>query len=63
MALIWTAEAEAAMEKVPFFVRGVARRAVIKAAEAEGIATIDLAFVTRVREQSGPRAKVAGRDG
>jgi len=33
----WTPEAEAAVAKAPFFIRGVARRAVLKAAEAEGV--------------------------
>jgi hypothetical protein len=48
----WTAEAEAAMEKVPFFVRGVAKRAVVKAAESRGVALIDMDLVNEVRTGS-----------
>jgi hypothetical protein len=49
----WTPEAEAAVAKAPFFIRGVARRAVLKAAEAEGVEVIDADFVTRVRAERG----------
>lgn len=51
---VWTQEAEAEMARVPFFVRGVARRAVLKAADAEGVTAIDLDFVRRVREKVSP---------
>ncbi|MBI5135935.1 MAG: PCP reductase family protein [Nitrospirae bacterium] len=48
----WTPEAEALMARVPFFVRGIARKAVLKAAEAEGVTEIDPAFVARVRAKT-----------
>jgi len=51
----WTPDADAEMKKVPFFVRGVAKKAVVKAAEAEGVTTIDLAFVNRVRAETNAR--------
>ncbi|MDH4228904.1 MAG: PCP reductase family protein [Nitrospirota bacterium] len=54
---VWTPEAEAAIAKAPFFVRPMARRAVEKAARAEGVQHIDLDYVTRVRQ------KVSGAPG
>ncbi len=50
--LEWTPEAEAQMEKVPFFVRGMAKKAILKAAEAEGVTRIDLDFVNKVRAKT-----------
>ncbi len=50
--LNWTPEAEAQMEKVPFFVRGMAKKAIIKEAEAEGVTEIDLDFVNKVRAKT-----------
>ncbi|MFQ5510079.1 MAG: PCP reductase family protein [Leptospirillia bacterium] len=54
--LVWTQEAEAAMEKVPFFVRGLARRAVLKQAERAGVRQIDLNFVNAVRDRVSPNS-------
>ena len=39
---LWTAEAEKELKKIPFFVRGKARRNTEKFAESEGRAQIDL---------------------
>jgi hypothetical protein len=55
----WTPEAEAEVAKAPFFIRPVARRAVVKAAEAEGVAVIDVDFVNRVR--AAREARRSGR--
>jgi|GEM_PF-1844193 len=54
--LNWTPEAEAQIAKAPFFVRGMARRAVEKAAHQQGVLTIDLAFVNQVRQKVSPNA-------
>ena len=48
----WTPEAEKIMEKVPVFVRGMAKKSVVKAAEAEGVTEIDLDFVNKVRAKN-----------
>lgn len=56
----WTPEAEAAMARVPFFVRGVARRAVVKAAQAKGVACVDLEFVNQVRAKTSPQQAAGG---
>jgi len=57
----WTPEAEAMMEKVPFFVRGMAKKSVAKAAEAEGVTLIDPAFVGKVRaKMSADKGQDAG---
>ncbi len=40
------------MKKVPFFVRGVARKAILRAAKAEGVTEIDLAFVNKARAKN-----------
>jgi len=55
----WTPEAEAEVAKAPFFIRPMARRAVLKAAEAEGVEVIDVDFVNRVRQARKDRR--AGR--
>jgi light-independent protochlorophyllide reductase subunit B len=39
---LWTAEAEAELKKIPFFVRGKARRNTERFAEERGLATISL---------------------
>jgi len=51
----WTPEAEAEVAKAPFFVRPLARRAVLKVAEAEGVEVIDVDFVNRVRADQKAR--------
>jgi hypothetical protein len=53
--LAWTQEAEAELAKAPFFIRSVARRAVLKAAEAQGVQRIDADFVHRVRAERESR--------
>jgi hypothetical protein len=53
-AISWTPEAETMMEKVPFFVRPMAKKAVEKSAEAEGVAVIDPDFVNKVRAKNNP---------
>jgi len=50
----WAPEAEKMMEKVPFFVRGMAKKSVEKAAQAAGVTLIDPAFVSKVRAERGP---------
>jgi len=57
----WTAEADSAMTKVPFFVRRMARRAVEQAAAADGVKRIDLALVNRVRDASKRRRDGASK--
>lgn len=47
----WTKEAEAALEKVPFFVRPMARRAVEEYCKKNGIGTITEAEVKAAREK------------
>jgi len=39
---LWTAEAERELKKIPFFVRGKARRNTERFAEERGLATISL---------------------
>ncbi len=39
---LWTAEAEAELKKIPFFVRGKARRNTERFAEERGLTTISL---------------------
>ncbi len=48
-ALRWTDEATQEMAKVPFFVRGIAKRAVVRYAEEHGLTEIDLEAVNAVR--------------
>jgi hypothetical protein len=56
----WTPEAEAEVARAPFFIRPVARRAVVKAAREAGVEVIDVALVNRVRARS--RERRAGRE-
>lgn len=56
----WTPEAEAEMARVPFFVRGMARRAVVKAAHAKGVECVDLAFVNQIRAKVNPKQAAGG---
>lgn len=53
----WTPEAEAEVARAPFFIRPVARRAVLKAAREAGVEVIDVEFVNRVRAASKARRK------
>ena len=45
----WEQEAEARMEKVPAFVRKMAKRKIEKVAQKEGITTISAEFVGKVK--------------
>ncbi len=47
----WDEEAEARMQKVPVFVRKIARRKIEKAAQAEGITTVTAEFVGKVKNK------------
>lgn len=51
--LIWTEEAEQRIKKVPFFVRGMAKKTVINYAMENGISTIDAKVMDQVREKVG----------
>ena len=51
--LIWTEEAEQRIKKVPFFVRGMAKKTVISYAVEKGATTIDAKLMDEVREKVG----------
>lgn len=51
--LIWTEEAEQRIKKVPFFVRGMAKKTVINFAMEKGVNTIDAKLMDEVREKVG----------
>ena len=51
--LIWTEEAQERIKKVPFFVRGMAKKTVINFAVEKGIPTIDAKVMDEVREKVG----------
>ena len=51
--LIWTEEALERIKKVPFFVRGMAKKTVINFATENGITTIDAKVMDQVREKVG----------
>jgi len=51
--LIWTEEAERRIQKVPFFVRGMAKKTVINYAMEKGATTIDAKLMDEVREKVG----------
>jgi hypothetical protein len=51
--LIWTEEALERIKKVPFFVRGMARKTVINFATEKGVTTIDAKLMDEVREKVG----------
>ncbi|MEK9630096.1 MAG: PCP reductase family protein [Nitrospinota bacterium] len=51
--LIWTEEAEQRIKKVPFFVRGMAKKTVINYCVENNITTIDAKVMDQVREKVG----------
>ena len=51
--LIWTEEALERIKRVPFFVRGMAKKTVISFAIENGITTIDAKVMDQVREKVG----------
>ena len=51
--LIWTEEALKRIQRVPFFVRGMARKTVINFAMEKGATTIDAKLMDEVREKVG----------
>ncbi len=51
--LIWTEEALDRIKKVPFFVRGMARKTVINFATEKGVTTIDAKLMDEVRQKVG----------
>ena len=51
--LIWTEEALERIKRVPFFVRGMARKTVINFAMGKGATTIDAKLMDEVREKVG----------
>ena len=51
--LIWTEEALERIKRVPFFVRGMARKTVITFAMEKGATTIDAKLMDEVREKVG----------
>jgi len=51
--LVWTEEALKRIQKVPFFVRGMAKKTVISFAVENGITTIDAKVMDEVRQKVG----------
>ena len=51
--LTWTAEAEARMERIPSFVRGMVRKSIEDAARETGAETVDVSLIERVRGSMG----------
>ncbi len=51
--LVWTEEALDRIKKVPFFVRGMAKKTVINFAMENGITTIDAKVMDEVRQKVG----------
>ena len=51
--LVWTEEALERIKKVPFFVRGMARKTVINFATEKGVTTIDAKLMDEVRQKVG----------
>ena len=51
--LIWTEEALKRIQRVPFFVRGMARKTIINFAMEKGATTIDAKLMDEVREKVG----------
>ena len=49
----WTQEAQDRIQKVPFFVRGMAKKTVLSFAKERGIKVIDGALMDEVREKVG----------
>lgn len=49
----WTQEAQDRIQKVPFFVRGMAKKTVLNFAKERGIKVIDGALMDEVREKVG----------
>lgn len=50
-AVVWTAEADSRIERVPFFVRRVVRSAVEALARKQGITTVTAEFLNKARSQ------------
>jgi hypothetical protein len=51
--LVWTEEALERIKRVPFFVRGMAKKTVINFATEKGVTTIDAKLMDEVREKVG----------
>jgi radical SAM protein with 4Fe4S-binding SPASM domain len=51
IALVWTADAEARIKKVPFFVRRMVRSAVEAAARREGLAEVTVEVLDKARRR------------
>ncbi|MFT5142595.1 MAG: hypothetical protein ACI80V_000333 [Rhodothermales bacterium] len=51
--LSWTPEAEARMEKIPSFVRGMVRKGIEDTARAEGATVVDVSYLEKARSQMG----------
>ena len=51
----WTAEAEAKLKEIPFFVRPAARKKIEKFAQAEGTVEITLEVYDRAKQQFGQK--------
>ena len=49
----WTAEAEAKLKEIPFFVRPVARKKIEKFAQEQGINEISVEVYDRAKQQFG----------
>ena len=51
----WTAEAEALLKEIPFFVRPAARKKIAKFARENGAATITAEIYRQAKEQFGQK--------
>jgi proto-chlorophyllide reductase subunit len=51
--LTWTPEAEARMEKIPSFVRGMVRKGIEDSARSEGATVVDVSYLEKARSQMG----------
>lgn len=49
----WTAEAEAKLKEIPFFVRPAARKKIEKFAQAQGISEITVDIYDQAKQQFG----------
>ena len=55
MSIEWTAEAEARLKEIPFFVRRPARKKIEKLAQEIGVTTIDVEIYEKAKAQFNTR--------
>lgn len=54
-AIEWTAEAEARLKEIPFFVRPAARKKIEKFAQEQGASQITIALYEQAKQQFGSK--------